>query len=1059
MKKSLLLLTLLIILSTSFTLLAQWTSLGSGISASPRVLAGVYPVNENLIWGFTWDYNFVPAQEFMRTTDGGATWQSGNLTGVDADQFSIFLYPLDDQTAWLATADELDPIAGKIYKTSDGGTTWVHQSTAFTGFNETPAGVHFWNENEGFAYGATCGSTYNDQIAIYTTADGGGQWTKVVTPNMPEQLPGEGICIWNFASFFSVVGDTAWFGTNKGRIFKSTDKGLSWVVIASPFSTSKWVSSVNFKDANTGIAIGNSPLEIKRTIDGGMTWTTLTPTLLPGTIPAQAEYIPGTISTWMIVSHNDKYMVSYNDGDTWETHDSNIEAWSVEFLDAKTAFAGSYITNATTGGLYKWSGAPLGNRLYVNDDATGANNGSSWSDAFNDLQSALAIAEEGDQIWVAEGTYLPGSDPTATYLIDKNLRLYGGFAGTESSLSERGDPADYPTILSGDVNGDDVGGDFTLNRGDNVLHVITMTAAVGNETQLDGFAIIGGHADADTPPNSHGGGITSNGNPTIRKCVFTHNFSIDLGGAAIFLNTPASGEVRFEHCEFSGNEGNAGAAISLRFSKGSFENCLFSENTASDGGATPFEQNGGCIASRNSQLKLNRCTFNSNLANLSGGAFMFYVDPQGDGFSLDVDSCSFFLNEALAGGGAIVAPIWGKNVSIQITNSSFSENNGGTFYGAISAYTAIANSSMTALIENCQFNNNTAFGSAILDVGAIGNESTADFTILNCIFEGNTSESNGGVMGIFGDVGTTANFFVEDCKFIENNASSRGGVLWISTTNDQFAATVSHCEFLGNTSNSGAAVAAFQDPFFAPVIPATASVIFDNCLFAGNTSNDATISLDSLPGVQFLNCTITDNESGGIQIADQSSITLQNTILNNPNFTEYTASANSSASSNGGNLVLDNSLNAVLTPLDKPETAPDFIPGSYEPSATSPLVNAGVNSGVTATTDLAGNERIQQGTVDIGAYESPFFSTAIQEVFAGELVLSPNPASDFLNIQFPEIVSGQLEAALFDAQGKLVSSFAYAEGQSVDLQGLVPGVYMVKVVARETVYVGKFVKQ
>ncbi|MDO8629702.1 MAG: right-handed parallel beta-helix repeat-containing protein [Phycisphaerales bacterium] len=95
--------------------------------------------------------------------------------------------------------------------------------------------------------------------------------------------------------------------------------------------------------------------------------------------------------------------------------------------------------------------------IYVHADATGANDGSSWTDAFLDLQDALGAAESGDEIWLAGGRYTPDRgtmDRAGVFRMMGGVPLYGGFAGWEECRDDR-DWAANPTILSGDLNGDD----------------------------------------------------------------------------------------------------------------------------------------------------------------------------------------------------------------------------------------------------------------------------------------------------------------------------------------------------------------------------------------------------------------------------------------------------------------------------------------------------------------------------------------------------------------------------------------------------------------------------
>lgn len=1068
---------------------AQWTSLGSGINPTPRILGGIYPVDNNVIWGFSAHASsFTPTHEFTRTSDGGQTWLPGTMASVESSQFPIYLYALDGQTAWLATADELDPISGRMYKTTDGGTTWIHQNTGFTGFNETPAGVWFWNENEGFAYGATWYANYNDQLAIYTTADGGNNWSKVEGSDMPAQLAGEGMCIYNYAGFFSVVNDNVWFGTSKGRIFRSTDKGLTWQSSSTPIAPAA-ITSVSFRNDQVGLAVTSSPFKIVRTTDGGQTWSQLSGPYPAGVVGAQIEYVPGTKSTWFMVAGATKYMVSYNDGDSWEIFNSNIDAWSVEFLNAKTGFAGSSVGSPKTASLHKWSGPALGNRLFVNDDAAGTNDGTSWANAYNDLQSALAIAEEGDQIWVAEGTYKPGNDPTATFLIDKNIQVYGGFVGTETSLAQRGDPAEYPTTLSGDLEENDVPDDFVVNREDNVMTVVTVTAAVTNEMVVDGFTISNGHANgsgANESPDKSGGGLYSTGVPVLTNCSFQQNYAVFHGGGAYF-NYTGTEELKVNACSFSNNNAVRGGGLNIANSNCRVSDCIFKDNlTTQHGGGMRYTSTlGGRSAA------IIDCNFENNQSSFGGG---LRLQALSDSNNLSVSGCQFIGNAAaplMAGWGQgnggldiTIFPDWtGNYASIRhcdfVQNQSSGSSAGGGFL--------CAGNNGVFVMDSCTFLQNQGQGDGILGIWTdLGGSAVA--TINHVHFEGNTAAYGGGISTGAIDEGRL-DLTLSNSTFIQNEAMEHGAIQAVPFENSPFKANINNCTFDGNKgtvrgsalgflphsndfevnmsnckviNNEGAAGGVIDGYIFVAGVPYSenAKIDIENTLFSNN-SGDAVFTLNAVGGLSLLNCTVANNSANGIQLSDSSTVTLQNTILYNPGYAEYQALSNDVAfNSNGGNLIGDNSLDGLIHPTDKQNLDPLFVgPGDYHLTAGSPCVDAGNNDSVTAALDLDGSPRIQGLRVDMGAYESPFTTISSKEVLVGEVKVSPNPASDFLNIRLPENIVEPLDVQVFDTHGRLVHNQVLAEGQRLDVQMLVPGVYALKVLAGERLYRGQFVKQ
>ena len=364
---------------------------------------------------------------------------------------------------------------------------------------------------------------------------------------------------------------------------------------------------------------------------------------------------------------------------------------------------------------------------YVDADATGAGDGTSWADAFPHLQAALSEAEAGDQVWVAEGTYRPtdgGPDPadrTATFVLASGVRLYGGFEGTEATLEDR-DWTVYETILSGDIG---VVGDSL----DNSYHVVT-ASGTNSTTALDGFTIEYGRADEQTPPHSRGGGVFAEGGSLrLRNLVFRRNGGREGGGLHFEGSAPL-----LEACLFEDNLGIGGGAYfsggepvlrEVTFRSNFAQGLILADNSSAviEDGLIETNARGGGLAVIDSSPIIRRTTFrNNSMYGSDGGA----VYTRGLSEPLFED-CLFEDNWAEAGGGATFSKVGGTPTFIRSTfrNNVAEHGPGG---GAAEGGTPLGR---PAYYINCRFEGNEAPRAGGLD------SYSAFTTVLNSVFVGN----------------------------------------------------------------------------------------------------------------------------------------------------------------------------------------------------------------------------------------------------------------------------------------------------------------------------------
>ncbi|MFH0895688.1 MAG: C10 family peptidase [Bacteroidota bacterium] len=333
-----------------------WIPQASAFSTASRGLDDIYIVDMNTVWAKAYDgtstTNYI--QEFTKTLDGGATWTAGTVNGITGYGIGN-ICAINTTTAWVSAFNGTAG-GGKILKTTDGGTTWTPQTTAtFSNAASFPNVVHFWDANNGWCMG----DPINSEFEMYTTTNGGTTWTLVPGANIPAPISGE----YGTVNVYDVYGNNVWFGTTKGRIFRSPDKGLTWT--ASAQITTTGVNNVSFKDQNTGIMnVYNSSTNawsgVRRSTDGGATWTAFTPSGIYH--KSHLEYVPGTGTGWVSVGAGTGDVgssYSVDDGTTWTKLDSGTQYMTTTFMDVNTGWAGGFNQDAANGGVFKWNGASL----------------------------------------------------------------------------------------------------------------------------------------------------------------------------------------------------------------------------------------------------------------------------------------------------------------------------------------------------------------------------------------------------------------------------------------------------------------------------------------------------------------------------------------------------------------------------------------------------------------------------------------------------------------------------------------------------------------------------
>lgn len=465
--------------------------------------------------------------------------------------------------------------------------------------------------------------------------------------------------------------------------------------------------------------------------------------------------------------------------------------------------------------------AAAGKIIYVDDDAASMNNGSSWENAYFYLQDALGDANSAEkpvEIRVAQGIYKPDlglgittGDNRATFRLMNSVAIYGGYAGFGETDPDQRDIDLYTSILSGDLEGNDVEPDELRDlfhdptRDENSKHVLI--GSFTDETAvLDGFTIRGGDSSGFGGDIEGGGGIgIESGSPTIINCVFTGNSS--FADASALVNRDGSCP-NLINCTFSNNYSLHGTMENYQSSP-ILAYCRFSNNSEI-----------GIQNRDNSNPILVNCTFEHNRDG---------INSLGD-CNVTLTDCTFVNNSS----HGIDHKFGGR---LSLTGCVFRDNLGSVGVG-INSHTD------ELILTDCLFAHNIARG-----WGPAINHSGDNFILYNCEFRENISDG-GGTVKAHGGV-----YIADNCIFSGNIVEGDGGAIETSARRT----VISNSLFVGNIAGeSGGAI----DTHFADY------TTIRNCTFSGNTAGDDGGSLFVGDKTKVTNCIFWDESSPVIEFRD-----------------------------------------------------------------------------------------------------------------------------------------------------------------------------------------------
>ena len=340
-----------------------WVSQSTGFQTQSTTVTNFSIVDTSVVWisGGDGTGTGFPHHDYSITLDGGKHWVPSEVPTSLIWGWAMIAAssPTHAWATFYNTA--INPKGqGQIWHTVDGGANWIQQGAGvlFSTPDESfPNVIHFWNDTDGVVIGDPIFGDYE----IYTTTDGGATWDAVPSGDIPDPDVIGVDSETGYTTHIQVVGDTVWFDTNHGRVYRSVDRGYHWTVAPTNLVIPiPGTIDISFNNGSNGIAryfnVSNNTSDVVETSDGGITWSsTFTP--VGAMFGADVQSVPGTSKMLVSTGSSQSFSgssYSLDGGHNWSTIETGTQRVALGIADSLTMWCGGFTFSPTANGVFKF---------------------------------------------------------------------------------------------------------------------------------------------------------------------------------------------------------------------------------------------------------------------------------------------------------------------------------------------------------------------------------------------------------------------------------------------------------------------------------------------------------------------------------------------------------------------------------------------------------------------------------------------------------------------------------------------------------------------------------